>query len=183
MQCWLNLFYYYYSLSIAVCTKKCTFLLVGFWIKWSCDVLFFSDISEEPLWKIEFNVSAMQFLTAAVNCDSCVLTPDLWDFILCSDVSWIEVRTIKMFYILYWLHNCRFICNGVIVVDFLSLKIERFTVSSESVIVCGLNSAYIIFMCVASCTKIFVHTKDPLCAHWRSLCALKILCQCFKEVW
>ena len=55
----------------------------------------------------------------------------------------------------------------------LRLNVLQFPLS---LIVYWLNSACIIFMCVASCTKIFVHTKDPLCA-------LKILCQCFKEVW
>ena len=61
------------------------------------DVLSLSDVSEEPLWRVAFNVSAMQFLTAVVNCDLCALTPDLWDFILCSAVSWIGVRIVMTF--------------------------------------------------------------------------------------
>ncbi|KAL8578088.1 hypothetical protein ACOMHN_055408 [Nucella lapillus] len=52
--------------------------------------LFFSDVCDEAVARVAVNVAAMQFLTTVVTAGVFKLTPDLWDFILCSLVSWVE---------------------------------------------------------------------------------------------
>ncbi|XP_076444404.1 E3 ubiquitin-protein ligase listerin-like isoform X2 [Babylonia areolata] len=52
--------------------------------------LFSCDVCEEAVGRVGFNVAVMEFLTAVLSCGHFTLQPDLWDFILCSLVSWVE---------------------------------------------------------------------------------------------
>lgn len=52
--------------------------------------LFTCDVSDQPGWRVAFNNAAMQLMASVLYTGPSAVTPDLWDFLLCSCVCWCE---------------------------------------------------------------------------------------------